>query len=162
MQKSTIIKISVLVFLILPLITFAEAKELKDYKIIKGDTLWDITKQELNNPFLWPKVWEENAWIANPHLIYPDQMIRIPLYLNQGERREDLTAVTSQDTAEAKEPVIFADQRYQRIKGIILKDGSIVYGKIISMNAFTVKIREASGDVKSYAFEREVENFIKE
>lgn len=162
MQKTKIIKFTLLVFLLLPLIAFAQVKELKDYKIIKGDTLWDITKEELNNPFLWPKVWEENSWIANPDLIYPDQMIKIPLFLIQGERREGKEEVMTYSTAEAKEPVIYSDKRYQRIKGIILKDVSIIEGKIISMNAFTVKIRTTSGEVQSYSFEREVENFIKE
>ncbi len=56
-------------------------QEYKDYIIKKGDTLWDISKGELKDPFLWPKIWKENPEIKNPDLIYPDQKIRIPLYL---------------------------------------------------------------------------------
>ncbi|MBE0427124.1 MAG: LysM peptidoglycan-binding domain-containing protein [Nitrospirae bacterium] len=58
-------------------------QEFKDYKVEKGDTLWDITREELKDPFLWPKVWKENPEISNPDKIYPDQKIKIPLHLLQ-------------------------------------------------------------------------------
>ncbi len=54
-------------------------------QVERGDTLWDITKQELKDPFLWPKVWTANPQINNPDLIYPHQKIRIPLHLLQRE-----------------------------------------------------------------------------
>jgi hypothetical protein len=60
----------------------------KDYIIIKGDTLWDISKGELKDPFLWPKIWKENPEIKNPDLIYPDQKIKIPLYLKEVAPKE--------------------------------------------------------------------------
>lgn len=73
------------VILILPSIISAEIQEYKDYTIVRGDTLWDITNKELQDPFLWPKVWKENPEIENPDKIYPNQRIRIPLYLLQKE-----------------------------------------------------------------------------
>jgi LysM repeat protein len=36
-----------------------------------GDTLWDVTKQYLKDPYLWPQVWEMNPNVTNPHWIYP-------------------------------------------------------------------------------------------
>lgn len=57
--------------------------EYKDYVIKKGDTLWDISQAELGDYYLWPNIWKENPEISNPDLIYPDQMIRIPIYLLQ-------------------------------------------------------------------------------
>jgi hypothetical protein len=160
MPKNRIIRYALIVFLLLPLITFAETQERKEYKVIKGDTLWDITKEELNDPFLWPKVWNENPSIANPDLIYPDQVIKIPLYLIQKEKCGE--EVTLKSTSESQEPAITADQRYKGIKGIVLQDGNVIEGQIISMNAYTVKIRTKDEKVMSYSFEREVENFIKE
>ncbi len=62
---------------------YQEYQEYKDYIIKKGDTLWDISKGELKDPFLWPKIWKENPEIKNPDLIYPDQKIKIPLHLKK-------------------------------------------------------------------------------
>jgi len=74
-----------LLFLLLPSLVAAQMQEYKDYTVQKGDTLWDITNKELQDPFLWPKVWKENPEIKNPDRIYPRQKIRIPLYLIQKE-----------------------------------------------------------------------------
>jgi hypothetical protein len=43
----------------------------------KGDTLWDITKHYLKNPWKWPVVWSNNEDITNPHLIYPGDRVII-------------------------------------------------------------------------------------
>jgi len=72
----------IMVFLILPLYGYAQ-EEYLDYTIKKGDTLWDISKEKLEDPFLWPKVWKENPKIKNPNLIYPGQKIQIPLGFTQ-------------------------------------------------------------------------------
>ncbi len=42
-----------------------------------GDTLWDITQQYLNDPYLWPQIWEINPNIENPHWIYPGDKVVI-------------------------------------------------------------------------------------
>jgi len=47
------------------------------HKIVKGDTLWDITEHYLADPFKWPKVWKFNPYIVNPHLIYPGNTVRL-------------------------------------------------------------------------------------
>lgn len=48
------------------------------YTIKKGDTLWDISEGHLNNPFLWPSIWEKNRYIKNPDLIYPGRLLVMP------------------------------------------------------------------------------------
>ena len=47
------------------------------YTIKQGDTLWDISAKFLQDPFLWPKLWQRNPYITNPHWIYPGQPVRI-------------------------------------------------------------------------------------
>jgi LysM repeat protein len=55
-----------------------ETKETEGvYTIKKGDTLWDISAKFLKDPFLWPKLWERNPYITNPHWIYPGNPIQL-------------------------------------------------------------------------------------
>lgn len=73
-----------LIFFLFSTLT-AQEMEYKDYTVLKGDTLWDISGKELSDYFLWPKVWKENPEIKNPDRIYPGQKIKIPLHLLQKE-----------------------------------------------------------------------------
>ncbi len=41
------------------------------YTVVKGDTLWDISAIYLENAWQWPRLWQANPDIDNPHLIYP-------------------------------------------------------------------------------------------
>jgi len=87
MGKKTLVSIIILLlpFLLMPSLLSSQTQEYKEYTVKKGDTLWDITRNELNDSFLWPKVWKENPEIINPDRIYPNQKIKIPLYLIQKE-----------------------------------------------------------------------------
>jgi LysM repeat protein len=65
-----------LIFVISPMAQ--EKKEAEDlYTVKQGDTLWDISSKFLKDPFLWPKLWQRNPYITNPHWIYPGQPIRL-------------------------------------------------------------------------------------
>ena len=41
------------------------------YIVKKGDTLWGISEMYLQEPWLWPELWDVNPQVDNPHLIYP-------------------------------------------------------------------------------------------
>jgi len=47
------------------------------YTIQKGDTLWDLSQRFFDSSWQWPELWNENDQIANPHLIYPGERIRL-------------------------------------------------------------------------------------
>lgn len=48
------------------------------HTVKKGDTLWDIAKFYLKDPFRWPEVFHANTDIVkNPHWIYPGQVLTI-------------------------------------------------------------------------------------
>jgi hypothetical protein len=46
------------------------------YTVRPGDTLWDLSGRFLNNPWYWPKIWSYNPEIANPHWIYPGNLLK--------------------------------------------------------------------------------------
>lgn len=93
-----------LIFILAFSIAYSQEMEYKEYKVMKGDTLWDISTKEIQDPFLWPKIWKENPEIKNPDRISPDQTINIPLRLLQKE--QPLEEVTAEKAAAAiPEPV---------------------------------------------------------
>ena len=48
------------------------------YIVERGDTLWDISKRFLGNPYLWPQVWDQNRYIRDAHWIYPGDPVVLP------------------------------------------------------------------------------------
>ena len=58
------------------------------HRVVKGDTLWDISGAFLEHPWCWPQVWGMNRdEIRNPHWIYPGQVV----YFDRARGRLSLT-----------------------------------------------------------------------
>jgi len=73
-----------------------EKKEAENvYTIKQRDTLWDISSKFLKDPFLWPKLWQRNPYITNPHWVYPGQLIHLsPL---EDLKKEELQKVVVEE-----------------------------------------------------------------
>jgi len=48
------------------------------YVVKKGDSLWGISRDLLEDPLLWPRLWEKNKFISNPNRIYPGDRLGLP------------------------------------------------------------------------------------
>ena len=69
------------------------------YTVRRGDTLWRISGLFLRQPWRWPELWGMNLQaIANPHLIYPGQV----LYLEKNGGYARLTTARSGATPTVK------------------------------------------------------------
>ena len=61
--------------------------------IVDGDTLWDLAGRYLNDPLLWPQLYQANAYILDPDLIYPGDpifLVMTGVVVDEGSIAEDL------------------------------------------------------------------------
>lgn len=77
-------------------------RESEVYKIQRGDTLWSISQTFFNDGNYWPKIWQINSGITNPHLIQPGNEIR---FLLGTESETPAFAVTEQSEEPVAEPI---------------------------------------------------------
>lgn len=120
------------------------------YTIQKGDTLWDLSKQFNDSPWLWPELWEGNDQITNPHWIFPGERIR--LYKKSGSQTITKSEPIQPVAVAAVEPEVEKKAAapyfvYSSINsvGFIRKPPVPAVGKIFEVQGVKVLISE--GDV---------------
>jgi hypothetical protein len=88
-----------------PSLTWAQPQT---HVVQKGDTLWDICEKYYGDPNLWPKLWQMNPFITNPHLLKPGDVVTllegVPLKKPEAEEEEKEIPVKK---AEEPTPVSF-------------------------------------------------------
>ena len=47
------------------------------YEVKQGDSLWSIAEQYLQDPWMWPQLWQANPRVENPHLLYPGDILHL-------------------------------------------------------------------------------------
>jgi hypothetical protein len=62
----------------------AQDQQQREHVVRRGDTLWDLARTYLQNPFSWPLIYEANRNVVqDPHWIYPANRLIIPPALQQ-------------------------------------------------------------------------------
>jgi hypothetical protein len=57
----------------------SEPSQQREHVVRRGDTLWDLARTYLGDPFKWPSIFEANRTVVeNPHWIYPAARLMIP------------------------------------------------------------------------------------
>lgn len=73
-KKSRVILCLVITLALLFWSTFA-AGQPRTHTVQRGDTLWDVCETYYGDPNLWPKLWEMNPFVTNPHLLKPGDIL---------------------------------------------------------------------------------------
>ncbi len=57
----------------------SQEARVREHVVTSGETLWDLSRVYLGNPFDWRTIWEANRdRVPDPHWIYPGQRLVIP------------------------------------------------------------------------------------
>ena len=94
--------------------TRAAAPAVVKHTVKRGDTLWDIARFYLKDPFRWPEVFHANTDIVkNPHWIYPGQVLTIDGAAVKPEvaaQANDQGFVVAQIRTKAQAPTVFSER----------------------------------------------------
>lgn len=85
--------------------TLSSGDELQTYTVKKGDTLWAISGAKLSDPTQWPAIHKLNKdQIKNPDLIYPNQVIKLPILKEKPAPAEPAKPAEPAQPAQPAEP----------------------------------------------------------
>ena len=109
-RRAVPLAVAVATLLAAPLAAQEPAAMPASHTVKRGDTLWDIAKLYLNDPFLWPEIYRLNTNVVeDPHWIYPGEVLKLP-----GAAPDVGAQVVSEDQVE-KTPTVVAEQPRQPV-----------------------------------------------
>jgi len=79
------------------LVPLLDAQKLT-HTVEEGDTLWDICEKYYGDPDLWPKLWQMNPFITNPHLLKRGDLITL-------FEKEEMVPAEKEEAEEKTAPV---------------------------------------------------------
>jgi len=118
-----------------------------EYVVKVGDTLWDISATFLKDPWFWPEIWYVNPDIANPHLIYPGDVLGL-VYIDGQPRITNVRASTFRMSPQA------------RVTPLSDAISSIPYESIASFLSSGVILEKGEADTLPYLLETRGEHLI--
>jgi hypothetical protein len=80
------------------------------YTVVKGDTLWDISRKFLQHPWQWKELWKYNTQIKNPNLIYPNDTIHFSIINNEPQ----LNLSRPEPIAHTDKPCVLKPTEYEK------------------------------------------------
>lgn len=86
-------------FIILASMTWAQNLT---HTVQKGDTLWGICEKYYGDPDHWPKLWQMNPFVTNPHLLNPGDIIT--LFKQEPVKKVETPKVEKKPPIEKAEP----------------------------------------------------------
>lgn len=137
LKRSSFLYILLLSLIVLPATLKAEGPKKEIHIVVKGDTLWDISKTYLHNPFLWPKLWQWNDYIMNPHFIYPGNKIRLkaPSRAAKKSIKLPVTVLKPEPTEEAVVEEVEEEVIVEEVSVEEVKPQPVVEGKKYNIRA---------------------------
>lgn len=136
-MRASILVVLCLISMLLAPCQLRAAEEPTLYVIKKGDTLWGLSAQFLNDPNYWPGLWSKNPQVTNPHLIYPGQTVRFRdgrLEVVTADAGAQKAAAAPAAPVEAQEPEVAEEKTFtvHGNEGRLMEKAVVPAGRVIA------------------------------